>query len=157
MKSVEVFDGAGLSPDLFVERTVDLFCQAFPDLGKKADRGKLESMVRGLVVVIEKDIESNEQRVANEAVEDLVKVRYIQCSQCGGSGQDKDDSSRTCAECEGAGKVMIEREDLDWGEHCNRCDGTGVAEMGPDFKCPDCSGSGRILAADWLLSGTDST
>lgn len=65
---------------------------------------------------------------------------YEKCSQCGGSGAQKNTLATICTYCFGSGQIKVSVEQTDKFKICPRCEGRGRKVSHP---CSHCNGFGR--------------
>jgi len=74
----------------------------------------------------------------------LMVVRQVACSRCGGHGQTAAHEAR-CGECEGTGRVRWARGHMVFARACEACGGAGRRRV---QRCTGCGGHGRSLRSD---------
>jgi len=84
---------------------------------------------------------------AMQGVEKEIKIRHTEsCTQCGGSGLDKNAKETVCKTCQGRGRIQQSARTI-LGSFtsyttCPKCGGTGKS---PEAFCKACKGEGGIL------------
>lgn len=72
-------------------------------------------------------------------------ARIENCSDCGGSGAEKESDIEKCPECRGSGRVTIRQQTIlgymQTQRSCQRCAGRGKIIKSP---CKNCNGKGRV-------------
>ena len=85
------------------------------------------------------------EQAAFGTTREITVPRVEACETCGGSGAAPESRSRSCAACNGAGRVRVGRA-TPFGQFvteqpCNQCGGRGTVV---DRPCVDCRGQGRV-------------
>ena len=131
--------GAGFNGD-FGSSMSDIFDNIFGDfMGGGARRGAGRGgRERGADLRYNLEI-SLEEAYAGKAAEIEVPTK-ITCKTCSGSGSKPGSSPKTCATCEGQGRVRASQGFFSIERTCPTCNGRGEVIADP---CVSCNGSGR--------------
>ena len=76
---------------------------------------------------------------------DINFARVENCSDCGGSGAEKESDIEKCSECRGTGRVTVRQQTMlgymQTQRTCPKCNGRGKTIKNP---CKNCNGKGRV-------------
>ena len=76
---------------------------------------------------------------------DINFARVENCSDCGGSGAEKESDIEKCSECRGTGRVTVRQQTMlgymQTQRTCPKCNGKGKIIKNP---CKNCNGKGRV-------------
>lgn len=132
-------NGMGGFQDDFASSMTNIFDDIFGDImGGNRRGGARGGRERGSDLRYNMEI-TLEEAYAGKTAEIEVPTK-ITCSTCSGSGSRPGSSPKTCASCEGHGRVRAAQGFFSIERTCPTCHGRGEVIADP---CPECSGSGR--------------
>jgi molecular chaperone DnaJ len=120
----------GLFEDIFSDLGFDIF-------GRRGSRGGSRTR-RGRDLQVTVDITLEEAATGIEKT--ITLPRYEICPTCAGSGARPGSKKTPCAQCRGAGKVVISSGFFQLAQTCPKCHGEGAII---NTLCSDCHGEGR--------------
>ncbi len=129
----------GFDPDIFADFG-DIFGDffGFGDLFGRGG-GRPNRVRRGADLRYDLDISFLE---AVQGVDTKIKIpRQESCSECGGSGADPRSGPSTCPACSGHGQVRYQQGFFTISRTCSQCQGAGKIIKDP---CNQCQGTGRL-------------
>lgn len=117
----------------------DIFSDIFDDFFGGFNRGSKSRPIKG--DDLRYDLEITLQEAAF-GVEKTIKVpRWQSCENCGGSGSAPGTQPETCHECKGSGHIRFQQGFFSVSKTCAKCQGVGKVITNP---CKNCKGSGKI-------------
>ncbi|MEM7246149.1 MAG: molecular chaperone DnaJ [Acidobacteriota bacterium] len=135
----DAVDGRGFDPSSFSDfgDLFSVFSQVFGgDFGGGA-RGSRRRRGSDLLLRISLTLEQ-----AVFGTEREIEVpRHEACADCDGSGATPGTGRRTCLECAGQGRVIVQQGFFSLGRPCGRCAGQGSILEDP---CAECDGAGLV-------------
>ncbi|MBK9080899.1 MAG: molecular chaperone DnaJ [Rhizobiales bacterium] len=132
--------GAGMG-DGFASSMADIFDDLFGGImgGARGQRGGGSGRERGA------DLRYNMEVTLEEAYQGkaaTIKIpTALACEACAGSGAKAGSKPKTCATCNGSGRVRAQQGFFAIERTCMSCQGRGATIDNP---CPTCSGAGRV-------------
>ncbi len=128
----------GFGADGFGDIFGDIFGDAFGDiLGGGRRRGR--QVYRGADLGYEMRLDL-ENAIGGDSVTIDVPTQ-VTCETCDGNGAKKGTQPVSCATCNGAGQVRMQRGHFSIQQACPACKGVGTVIADP---CADCHGRGRV-------------
>lgn len=113
----------------------DIFGEFFNFTGeqrrKKSNRG--EDIAIRVSVTLEEVLEDNTKKIKLSKLEE--------CSDCKGSGAEKESGTKKCSNCNGQGKIKTQVGPFSQIKTCPSCSGSGEVI---DKPCKSCNGEGRL-------------
>lgn len=117
----------------------DAFSDLFEGMFAGQGGGRSRRSSQGADLKVEHAVSLHE---AFTGVEASLKIhRHVACDTCHGSGAKPGTSTKTCAQCGGAGQVRVSRGFIAFAQACPRCRGEGRMVENP---CAPCHGQGRV-------------
>jgi molecular chaperone DnaJ len=137
-------NGGGTGPGFpgdFAASMSDIFDNIFGDMmgGRRGTNQSRGGRERGQDLRYNMEITLEEAYAGKTA--DIVVPTKVVCKTCSGSGSKPGASLRTCATCEGAGRVRAAQGFFSIERTCPTCNGRGQVISDP---CPECHGAGRV-------------
>ena len=133
--------GGGGMGDGFASSMADIFDDLFGGImgGARGQRGGGSGRERGA------DLRYNMEITLEEAYQGkaaTIKIpTALACEACAGSGAKAGSKPKTCATCNGSGRVRAQQGFFAIERTCMSCQGRGATIDNP---CPTCSGAGRV-------------
>jgi molecular chaperone DnaJ len=133
--------GGGGMGDGFASSMADIFDDLFGGImgGARGQRGGGSGRERGA------DLRYNMEVTLEEAYQGkaaTIKIpTALACEACAGSGAKAGSKPKTCATCNGSGRVRAQQGFFAIERTCMSCQGRGATIDNP---CPTCSGAGRV-------------
>jgi molecular chaperone DnaJ len=129
----------GFGFDMDMDNMTDFFESIF---GAMFDRGPRRRAVQGKPGRdLQYELSVTLEQVVNGASLEITLPRPVRCDDCGGNGQAKGHSAKTCPQCQGAGQLRLQQGIFAVSVPCNMC---GVAGRIIDVPCPSCQGQGLV-------------
>jgi molecular chaperone DnaJ len=133
--------GAGFNAD-FAASMSNIFDDIFGDFmggGRQRSGGRSSGRERGADLRYNMEV-SLEEAYAGRTAEIEVPSKIV-CKTCSGSGARRGSSPRSCATCDGHGRIRAAQGFFSIERTCPACHGRGEVISDP---CPECSGAGRV-------------
>jgi len=123
----------------FAASMSDIFDNIFGDMMGATRRGTRSGRERGADLRYNMEISLEEAYVGKTA--EIEVPTKVTCPTCSGSGAKPGSAPKTCATCDGHGRVRAAQGFFSIERTCPTCQGRGSVISDP---CPECNGGGRV-------------